>query len=84
MKATLNFQQDQGVFTALLSSGEHLSHGEPIELAQLLLDAGVAPGNAKWSIWTLENKFEDIMKALSKGDRTWACLAQHELWIRMS
>ena len=84
MNATLEFKPDQGVFTALLSSGEQLSHGEPIELAQLLLDAGVVPGDAKWSIWTLENKFEDIMKAVAKGDRTWARLAQHELWRRMS
>lgn len=84
MKATLDFKPDQGVFTALLSSGEQLSHSEPIELALLLLDAGVLPGDANWRIWTLENKFEDIMKAVAKGDRTWARLAQHELWRRMS
>lgn len=84
MKAALDFKPDQGLFTALLSSGDHLSHDEPIKLAPLLLDSGVASGDAKWRILTLENKFEDIMKALSKSDRTWARLAQHELWRRMS
>lgn len=84
MKAILDFKPDQGVFTALLDSGEQLSHSEPTALAQLLLDAGVVPGDAKWSVWTLENKFEDIMRAVAKGDKSWARLAQHELWRRMS
>jgi len=84
MNATLNFQADTALFTARLSDGRLLSNNFPIALAQLLIDAGVFPGAAKWHIWTLENKFEDIMKAVAKGDKTWACMAEFELFRRMS
>ena len=84
MKATLNFENDEKVFSAQLSNGELLSNESPATLAQALIDVGVLPGDAKWHIWTLENKFEDIMKAVAKGDKTWARMAEFELWRRMS
>ncbi len=84
MKATLNFKNDEKVFIELISKGELLSNESPVALAQSLIDAGVLPGQAKWHIWTLENKFEDIMKAVAKGDTTWARMAKFELGIRMS
>jgi len=84
MKATLNFKNDEKVFTALLGDGALLSHESPIALAQLLIDSGVLPGQAQWHIWTLENKFEDIMKAVATGDMTWARMAKFELGVRMS
>jgi len=84
MKATLNFYNDKKVFTALLSNGELLSNESPIALAQALTEAGVLPDDAEWHIWTLENKFEDIMHAVAKGDKIWARLAEFELWRRMS
>ena len=84
MKATVDFLNDKKVFTALLSNGVVLSHDDPIALAQLLLDAGVTPGAAKWRIWTLENKFEDIMSAVLQKDTLMARMACHELLVRMS
>ncbi len=84
MKAIIDYKSDQEIFTAVLGDGQLLTHPDPTALAQLLVDAGVAPGDAQWSIWSLINKFEDIMRALAKGDRTWARLAMNELSIRMS
>jgi hypothetical protein len=54
------------------------------ELAKLLVDAGVQSDDATWHIWTLENKFRDIMKAVAKGDVNWARMAEFELGMRMS
>ncbi len=84
MKATLNFKGDEKVFTAQLSTGELFSNESPIVLARTLVDVGVLPGNAEWHIWTLENKFKDIMQAVAAGDKIWARMAELELWRRMS
>ncbi len=73
-----------GRFTAALSNGQLLESDTATELAKLLVDAGVQPDDATWHIWTLENKFQDIMKAVAKGDKNWARMAEFELGVRMS
>lgn len=83
MKATVDFLNDKKVFTALLSNGVSLSHDDPIALAQLC-SMPVTPGAAKWRIWTLENKFEDIMSAVLQKDTRMARMACHEPMVRMS
>jgi hypothetical protein len=73
-----------GVSRAALSNGELLESESATALATLLVAAGVQPDDATWHIWTLENKFRDIMKAVAKGDKTWARMAEFELGVRMS
>jgi hypothetical protein len=82
MLAKLDYKE--GLFTAALSNGEQFSNESATALATLLVAAGVQPDDATWHIWTLENKFRDIMKAVAKGDKTWARMAEFELGVRMS
>ena len=82
MLAKIDFKD--GVFTATLSNGQLLESETAPALATLLVDAGVQPEDATWHIWTLENKFRDIIKAVDKGDKTWARMAEFELGVRMS
>ncbi len=81
MKAKVEFQDGQ--FTANLLDGTSQSDSTASGLAKWLLQAGVAPDEMSWDIWTLENKFQDIMQALKNNDESWAKLAECELHIRM-
>jgi len=83
MEATLDYQRDVKLFTAVLSNGLSFSHADPIKLAQLLLDAGVEPEDVKWSVWSLENKFTDIMRAVQNKNDGWARMSAFELKMRM-
>jgi hypothetical protein len=80
MKAKIEFKD--GKVTACLLDGTCLSHDTPIGLAQLLLQAGVSPDDTAWDVWTLENKFRDIMRATASNNESWAKMAQCELYIR--
>ena len=81
MKVKIEFQDDK--FTAFLLDGTSLSDDTAIGLASLLLQAGVSSDEMSWNVWTLENKFKDIMRATETGNASWAKMAQCELNIRM-
>jgi hypothetical protein len=53
-------------------------------LAQKLIDQGILPEDVTWDVWTLENKFRDIMKAVLTKQPTWARMAEFELKMRMT
>jgi hypothetical protein len=82
MFAEIDFKD--GCFTAAFGNGQLLETETATELAKFLVDAGVQPDHATWHIWTLENKFRDIMEAVAKGDVNWARMAEFELGVRMS
>ena len=82
MIAQLHFDVVSGLFVATVGD-DTLTQKNPIELAKLLVKAGLGAGDVRWSVWTLQNKFEDIMSAVIKGDATWARMASFELFARM-
>lgn len=81
MKAKIEF--GNGQFTANLLDGTSQSDSTATGLAKLLLQEGVSPDDVSWEVWTLENKFRDIMLALEKSNASWAKMAEFELHIRM-
>jgi hypothetical protein len=80
--AQLNYDVATALFTATLGN-DTLAQQDPIELAKLLVKTGLGAGDVRWNVWTLQNKFEDIMSAVIKGDETWARMASFELFARM-
>ena len=69
--AQLHYDVVRGMFVATVGD-DTLTQKNPIELAKLLVKAGLGAGDVRWNVWTLQNKFEDIMSAVTKGDETWA------------
>lgn len=82
MIAQLDYDVATALFTATLGQ-DTLKHDNPVELARLLVAAGLRSTDIRWNVWTLENKFQDIMSAVTKGDETWARMASFELFARM-
>ena len=82
MIAQLHYDVASGLFKATVGN-DTLAQQNPIELAKLLVKAGLGAGDVRWNVWTLQNKFEDIMSAVIKGDETWARMASFELFVRM-
>jgi len=80
--AKLDYDVVSGVFKATVGD-DTVTQENPIELAKLLVAAGLRPSDIRWNVWTLENKFQDIMSAVTKGDETWARMASFELFARM-
>jgi len=80
--AQLHYDVVRGMFVATVGD-DTLTQKNPIELAKLLVKAGLGAGDVRWNVWTLQNKFEDIMSAVIKGDVTWARMASFELFARM-
>ena len=81
MNAKIDIKDEK--FTAFLLDGTFLSDDTAIGLAKLLLQAGVSSDEMSWDVWTLENKFRDIMRATETGNESWAKMAQYELHMRM-
>lgn len=81
MKANIEFKVSK--FIAHLLDGTSLSDDSARGLATQLLQAGVSPDDMSWDVWTLENKFKDVMHAAQRGNEVWAKMAEFELRIRM-
>jgi hypothetical protein len=81
MKANIEFRNDR--FFAHLLDGSSLSDDSARGLATQLLQTGVSPDDVSWDVWTLANKFKDVMQATEKSNEVWAKTAEFELHIRM-
>jgi hypothetical protein len=82
MKIAINYNGK--IFIATAEDGNTRSSESPINLAEQLIDMGVTTDDVTWDVWSLQNKFQDIMTAVRTKQPTWARLAECELWIRMS